>query len=118
MSLNLSAIACASLKLRGTTRCTRTEPPPTASSCGLRPVDGGRSSAVACAAASRIGPVVVLGLAALVEPAHVRTLAVAAIELLLRVERLLVPVFVVFDDAEIDERPIPDLSNSHGTERF
>jgi hypothetical protein len=47
------------------------------------------------------------------EPPDVRTVTVSAVKLLLGVERLVVPVFVLLDDPEVDERAAPDVSNTH-----
>jgi hypothetical protein len=50
------------------------------------------------------------------QPAHVRALAVGigALEILLGGVGFLVPVLVLLDDAEVDERAAPDVSDSHG----
>ena len=65
----------------------------------------------------RLGPVLELlaALPARREPAHVRAVAsvVRPLELLLGGVRLLVPVLVLFDDAEVDEGAAPDLSYTH-----
>src|SRR5207248_1481377 len=72
------------------------------------PLDGGRVLA-------RVGPVVVVALPpARGQPAHVRAGAVAPLELLLRriAVDVLVPL-VLLGDAEVDERAVPDVCESH-----
>src|SRR4029078_7888992 len=65
----------------------------------------------------RLGPVLELlpALLARREPAHVRAVATAVgpLELLLGGVRLLVPVIVLLDDAEVDEGAAPYLSYTH-----
>src|SRR5690606_8008642 len=57
--------------------------------------------------------------AARVEAPHVGALALAvpAVELLLGVEGLVVPVLLLLDDAEVDERAIPDVADTHDGEK-
>src|SRR5262249_4861937 len=60
-----------------------------------------------------IGPVVELALAtSRCESTDVRTLGVRALEILVRDVALFVPV-VLLGDAEVDERPVPDVRKPH-----
>ena len=112
-SLNLSAICWASLKLRGTTRWTRTD------GCAGRRFDRPRpcrpENRRACAwRGLGLCPVLELGPpTARREPAHVRALAIRALELLVRDVAVLVPVFVLLGDAEVDEGSVPDVCEAH-----
>src|SRR5579884_2979618 len=102
--LNLSAICCASLKLRGSTRWTRTElGPGSASTTARRPH------------VARLGirPVVeVTGASTRREPAHVRPLGIRALHVLVGEVALVVPVLFL-GDPEVDERLVPDVSKAH-----
>src|SRR5262249_27349929 len=61
----------------------------------------------------RIGPVVELALApARCQAAHVRSLRVAALEVLVRDVAVLVPVLLL-GDAEVDEGLVPDVGEAH-----
>src|SRR5207244_10356589 len=67
----------------------------------------------AVAVGLRIGPIVELTLApAGGEPTHVRALRVRALDVLVGDVALLVPV-VLLGDAEVDERPVPDVGKAH-----
>ena len=60
-----------------------------------------------------IGPVVELALApARSEPAHIRAFRVRPLDVLVGDVALLVPV-VLFGDAKVDERPVPDVREAH-----
>src|SRR5262249_35548601 len=64
-----------------------------------------------------LGPVVeVPAIAARLQAPHVRALGIGALELLVRRVAVLIPVvlLVLLRDAEVDERPAPNVSNSHG----
>src|SRR5438093_593290 len=62
----------------------------------------------------RLSPVVELGPpAARRQPAHVGPLAVRALELLVRVVAVLVPVLRLLGDPEVDEGAVPELGETH-----
>src|SRR5207244_10922451 len=48
------------------------------------------------------------------EPADIRALAVGALQLVVREIALLVPLFVLLGDPEVDERAVPDVGEAHG----
>ena len=115
-SLNLSAICCASLKLRGTTRCTLRRTPGVGARLDARAARRPqRPRVVRAVARLRVGPVLELARpAARRQPADVRALAVGALELLVRDVAVLVPVLVLLGDAEVDERAVPEVGEAHG----
>src|SRR5581483_890391 len=62
----------------------------------------------------RVGPVVVLVAVAPRQPADVGPVVVGALELLVRDVAVLVPVLVLLGDAEVHERAVPEVGETHG----
>ena len=124
-SLNLSAICWASLKLRGTTRCTldaRARRRRRVGAAGQGPGSGRRGDRLGaarghdglavrrcrrCRSSPRTPALSPR------QPAHVRAVAVGPLELLVRRVPVLVPVLVLLGDAEVDERAVPEVGKAH-----
>jgi hypothetical protein len=100
------------LKLRGTTRWTRTDADrlEASATAGLRAEDRGPRPGVRV----RLRPVLELvARSPRAESADVRPVVVGPLELIFGGERLLVPVLVLLDDAEVDEGAVPDVAKCH-----